>query len=483
LKQEIKNRRSLVSVGNRWERATIIDSINGALRSVHPTNLIQKELLVKSGILYVKASHRKYDLTKFRNIIVVGGGKASGYMAQELERKLGDYIDEGCVNILEGTKKKFRTRKIFLHEASHPLPNNRSIVGTKRIVSLLREADSFSLVICLISGGGSALVSFPARGITLSEKIKTTKLLLNSGADIEEINCVRKHVSSVKGGQLVKEGNGATFLSLIISDVVGDNVESIASGLTAADSTTFCEAKQILLDKKIFDKVPKAVRNRIQYGCDGKISETPKPGDPIFDRVSNVIIGNNKIACNELSQAIKRKMIGEIKIDYLGSRITGEASWVAKGIVSKMVRFSKLSKKPYSALVWGGETTVTVKGNGIGGRNQEEALSALEEIGELNNHPSITLAFIGTDGIDGKTNAAGALVDNSTFVQAKKLGLLTRAYLDKNDSNTFFRRVRNSLIITGPTGTNVNDIGVAIAREDKRQFPFRSQIGANQKLV
>jgi glycerate 2-kinase len=464
----IKNRRSLLSIGNKKERVIVLDCLSQAVESVLPVNLIENELEVKSNVLRLRRRHLRYDLVKLRKIIVVGGGKASGYLAQGLERKLGNHIDEGYVNILEGTKKKFRTKKIVLNEASHPIPNQSGVRGTKEMLKLLEEADPSSLVVCLFSGGGSSLAPLPATGLTLEEKIQTTELLLRGGADIDRMNCVRKHISGVKGGQLIREGKGATFLSLIISDVVGDHLESIASGPTVPDPTTFSQAKQILLDLKILDKVPFAVRKRIELGCEGKVSETPKPGDPIFDRVSNVIIGSNKIACERMQEVLKKRLGSSFNLKYLGSDIIGEASDVARDLVSKSLSYGKRFGKRYSALVWGGETTVTVKGNGIGGRNQEEALSALEYVGELNN-PNITIGFFGTDGIDGKTDAAGALVDLSTYNKAKYLGLSLKQCLKQNDSNTFFKRVGNSLILTGPTGTNVNDIGIAIVRKENPQ--------------
>ena len=462
---QIKNRKSLVSLGNKVERALILDCLEAAVNSVLPINLINKELQVKSNSLYLPWAHVRLDLSKFQKIIVIGGGKASGYLAEGLERKLGKYIAEGYVNVLEGTKRRFRTKKIELNEASHPVPNQSGVKGTREMLKLLRTADPSFLVICLISGGGSSLIPLPARGITLKEKIETTELLLHSGADIDRMNCVRKHISGVKGGQLVREGNGARFLSLIISDVVGDHLESIASGPTVPDPSTFSQAEHILSDLKILDQIPQAVRNRIESGRDGLVAETPKPGDPIFDRVTNVIIGSNKIACNRIQKELGKRLRDSVKLAYLGSSIVGEASSIAKDLVSKSEGIWKKSRKPYSAVVWGGETTVTVRGNGIGGRNQEEAVAALQSIGESNN-TNITISFFGTDGIDGETKAAGALVDLSTLRKAKKLRLEPSKYLERNDSNTFLRRVGNSLILTGPSGTNVNDVGIAILRRE-----------------
>jgi glycerate 2-kinase len=466
---KIKNRRSLLSVGNKRERRIILDCFEAALRAVSPSTLIERELNVSSSsqLLKVPRAGLEFDLSRFRKVIVIGGGKASGYLAEGLEKKIGKFITEGYVNILEGTRRLFHTKKIVLNEASHPIPDQSGVNGTRKMLELLSRADRSSLIICLISGGGSALVPLPAKGITLKEKIMTTELLLRSGANIDQINRVRKHISGVKGGQLVRHGNGATFLSLIISDVVGDHLDSIASGPTVPDSSTFFDAEQILSDLKILDLVPGPVRERILLGCKGLIPETPKPNDPIFGRVSNVIIGSNSIACNAIQNLLKKKLGRSVDLSYLGSSVIGEARNVARTLVTRSLRYSKNSERPYFALVWGGETTVTVRGNGIGGRNQEEAISVLLNLGNAGESSDLTFGFIGTDGIDGETNAAGALIDFSTHERAKKVGLDARKYLENNDSNTFFKKVGSSLIITGPTGTNVNDVGMAISRKKK----------------
>lgn len=459
---KIKNRRSLLSSGNKYERKQILDSIEAGLNSVYPSNLVRNKLQIKSNRIFVLPTSQTYNLGDYHKILVVGGGKASGALAQELERMLGNRITDGYVNILEGTRSKFRTERIELNQARHPTPDQRGVNGTRKILKILNlQSDKKTLVICLISGGGSSLMALPAKGITLNDKIATTDLLLRSGANIDQINCVRKHMSGIKGGQLVQYTHGATVLSLIVSDVVGDHLESIASGPTVPDSSTFSQAKEILRQFKILNKVPPSVRNRIEEGVRGLVPETPKPNDPLFSKVSNVIIGSNEIACEEIIRTLKKRLRSSVDLTYLGSAITGEASLVARKLLNLASRAGSRSTKGRTALVWGGETTVTVRGNGVGGRNQEEALSALLELAKRRTRKA-TLCFVGTDGIDGKTNAAGAIVDYSTFMKATEIGLNGAEYLERNDSNTFFRNVGNSLIISGSTGTNVNDVGMAI---------------------
>ncbi len=467
-----RNRKSVTSFGNEKERELIIEGLEAAISSVSPDTLIENELHIDSDHIVVPRIRLRYDLKEFDKIIVIGGGKASGFLAQGLEQKLGKYISSGYVNILQGTKKLFHTKRIVLNEASHPVPDQAGVRGAREMVKLLRGLDRHGFAICLISGGGSSLMPLPAKGIALADQILTTDFLLRSGANIDQMNCVRKHISAISGGQLVREGNGARFLSLIISDVVGDHLESIASGPTAPDPTTFADAKRILSNLKLFNQVSRRVRRRIGAGCRGLIKDTPKPGDPVFSSVANAIIGSNTLACEGAKRQLVRRMRHPISVKYLGSAIVGEASLVARNLVADAQKFGKRSRRRYSVLVWGGETTVTVKGQGTGGRNQEQALSALQAIGETSDK-AVTIGFFGTDGIDGKTEAAGALVDFSTYRKAIRLGLDANKYLKENDSNSFFRKVGKSLVITGPTGTNVNDIGIAVIARKRKLFGKR----------
>ena len=344
------------------ERAIILDAIESALDAVSPSTMLSEIMKVKSGTIYVKGLH-PLRISSFDKIIVVGGGKASGSLAESLERILGlENISGGYVNILKGTKHHYSTKKISLNEASHPVPNRDGVKGVRTMLSILKNATKDSLVICLITGGGSSILPLPAKGIALQEIVTTTDLLLRAGADIDQMNTVRKHISSIKGGQLLRYTNGARVLSLIISDVVGNHLDSIASGPTSPDKSTFSDAIEILDAFNISEQVPSSVLNRLKQGANGALQETPKPGDSIFSNVSNILIGSNEIACKAAIKRLEKDFPKNVY--YLGSSWKGEARDTYQRIISKCVRLSKAKR---SAFVWGGETTVTVRGKGIGG--------------------------------------------------------------------------------------------------------------------
>ncbi len=438
-----------------------MDCLEAAIDQVSPIKLLERSLRFEKGILSFLPSGEKYDLSKCDKVLVVGAGKASGYLAQSLEKIIGSQnITAGYVNVLQGTKRLFRTKKIKINEASHPTPNEAGVRGAKQIAELLKAASDRSLVICLISGGGSSLLPLPPPDIPLKDEIETTDFLLKAGASIDDINCVRKHISLVKGGQLVRLANQSPrFLSLIISDVVGDHLESIASGPTYPDSTTYQDALEVLRRYDLTKIVPKTVLIHLNKGAAGKIPETPKSGSKLFSKVSNHIIASNKDACRAITEKLSRGRT----CNYLGSSWRGEASDLARNLVGLFCQDSISSENNESvqSFVWGGEATVTVRGTGVGGRNQEEALSALASLGDCSSR-SLTVAFFATDGIDGNTNCAGAIVDADSYRRAKKMHLSLKTFLSNNDSNSYFRKLRSSLIISGPTGTNVNDIGIAI---------------------
>jgi hydroxypyruvate reductase/glycerate 2-kinase len=330
--------------------------------------------------------------------------------------------------------------------------------ATREIIHLLTRADEETLVLCLVSGGGSALLVSPYEGLDLGAKQEVTDLLLRAGADITELNTVRKHLSRVKGGRLAEIAYPAELISLIISDVIGDKLDVIASGPTAPDSSTFPDALGIIRKYEIEQKIPENVMNLVNKGLKGLIPETPKQGSRVFEKVHNIIIGNNHkalIAAKETAESLGC----ESKIT--SSDITGEARDIGKGLADKAKQIKdSLSRGPREAicLISGGETTVTVKGKGKGGRNTELALSFAKEIKGLQG---ITLLSAGTDGTDGPTDAAGAVVDGNTVTEAKSLGLDPDVYLKRNDSYTFFKQI-DSLLITGPTGTNVMDVQILL---------------------
>lgn len=386
---------------------------------------------------------------------VVGMGKASVQMAKAAEDILGDRIEEGLVVTKYGHGGKLRRIKVL--EAGHPVPDQAGTRAAEEILKVALRAGEGDILLCLISGGGSALTPLPPEGITLEEKRRTTELLLRCGARIEELNAVRKHLSRIKGGQLAEAANPARVVSLVLSDVVGDPLEVIASGPTVPDPTTFEDCILIARKYGIWEELPSSVRLRFEMGAKGILPETPKPGDPAFSSCKNVIVGNNRSA---LEAARKEAEVRGYKALLLTSFLQGEAREVGRALASvvKEVRKSGEPVEPPACLLSGGETTVTVRGKGKGGRNQELALAM---VGELAGLEGVLVLSAGTDGTDGPTDAAGAFVDGGTLKRARKLGLEPEDYLRENDSYNFFRAL-GDLFVTGPTGTNVMDLQIAL---------------------
>jgi len=393
---------------------------------------------------------RRLDTSRFRNIYVIGTGKAGASMAQAAERVLGRRITGGLINVKYGHMA--RLRRIELNECGHPVPDARGVAGAARIAQIAAEAEKDDLVICLISGGGSALLPLPAPPITLEEKQEVTRLLLACGADIHEFNAVRKHISAIKGGQLARLAAPATVEALLLSDVIGDDLDVIGSGPTAPDASTFARVAAILEHYGIFAKAPAAVRERIEAGLrggPGSPAETPKPGDPLFRRVHNTVVGSNRLALNAAARHARR--LGYRTL-VLASGIQGETREVARmhaAIAREVVRAGRPVKAP-ACIVTGGETTVTLKGGGLGGRNQEFVLAAAIDIAGL---PEVVVFSAGTDGTDGPTDAAGAIADGATL--SRNLDAAGR--LEANDSYHYFEAL-GDLVKTGPTHTNVMDV-------------------------
>jgi glycerate-2-kinase len=345
-----------------------------------------------------------------------------------------------------------------LNPAGHPIPDEGSINGAKEMLRILSKADERDLVIVLISGGGSALMEYPMEGITLEDLREMNRLLVLSGADIREINTVRKHVSRVKGGRLAEAAYPARVVSLIISDVIGDPLDTIASGPTAPDETTFQDAWEVLRNYSLVEKMPQSVIKVIKDGMEGRIPETPKPGDPIFENVTNMIVANNLKAV-QTAEGVLRSLGYNTLV--LGSRVQGEARHIGKMLagLASSIKNEGIPLSPPAALLMGGETTVTVTGDGVGGRNQELVLGAVRQIAGLDG---VVVASIGTDGIDGSSEAAGAICDGHTLERALREGLKPEEYLKNNDSYSFFSWLGDA-IITGPTLTNVMDLmGVVV---------------------
>jgi glycerate-2-kinase len=431
-------------------RSHALDILRHAVEAVDPKEAVLRRLMLTGSRLTVDSI--ELDLNNFSKIIVVGGGKASGAMAEAVEELLGERITDGLVNVLKGTEDRYDLRRIELNGASHPIPDETGVKGTQGILSLVDEADEHDLVIVLISGGGSALMTCPADRVPLEAVQSLTEMLLRSGATINELNSVRKHLSSVKGGQLAEKAYPAAILSLILSDVVGDPLDTIASGPTAPDDSTFQDAVDVLHRYGLWERAADPIRLRLEDGVRGEVGDTPKPGSGVFREVFNVVVGGNLVAA---SAAVKRASILGYNALLLSTRVEGEARHVGT-VYAGIAREIAASGHPIpgpAVIVVGGETTVMVTGSGRGGRNQELALCAASRIEGL----EVVLATLATDGIDGPTDAAGALVDGWTAVRAKALGLLPVKFLQDNDSYQFFDRLGDT-ILTGPTGTNVNDL-------------------------
>jgi len=432
-----------------------------ALGAVDPYSVVKKCLKINGNSLIISESgtHQLFDLGKFKRIFVIGMGKAAASMAQALEELLASRITGGIINVKYGYTAKLDIIKV--NQAGHPLPDRAGIMGTQEILALLREVNSNDLVLCLISGGGSALMTAPAEGITLRDKQQITYLLLNSGGSIEEVNTVRKHLSAVKGGRLAESTYPATIISLILSDVIGDKLDVIASGSTVPDRSTFQDAWNIITKYGLEPQIPKSVSSFLQRGIRGESKETPKPGDEIFNNVHNFVIGNNMAALT--AARVKAKELGYNSF-ILSSSICGETREVARvhAAIAKEILATGNPVNSPACVISGGETTVTVKGKGKGGRNQEFSLALALEI-QGSKH--IVSLAADTDGTDGITDAAGAIVDDATIDRATKLGLDPAAFLQNNDSYHFFKRT-GELLITGPTNTNVMDVALALV--DKR---------------
>jgi len=453
----IKNKKQLIEKGEkeliRKARALALGSLEYALNAVDSKQMVKSKVSLEDSNLRVDGY--SFDLRKFRNVYVVGGGKASGLMAEALEEILGKRITKGIVNVPQGDKHK--TRVIKLHESSHPIPDAAGVKGTRRMLAIAEQAEKDDLIICLISGGGSSLMPLPRGNISLKDKQELTSALLKSGAAVSEVNTVRKHISDFKGGWLAKKGYPTTILNLILSDVVGDALDSIASGPTVPDSTTFVDARKVLEKHGLCKNAPSSVLKVLSDGEKGLIAETPKTGDATFEKVYNVIMGNNRSASLAACRHLKSKGLNTL---LLTATLEGEARYVGTVLASvalEILASGNPVPKP-AGIIAGGETTVTVNGKGLGGRNQELALSAALK---LKGVDAVVIASLSTDGVDGPTDAAGAIIDGKTLARAAKLGLNPEEYLTENDSYHFFSKL-GGLIFTGPTGTNVNDISVII---------------------
>ena len=444
------NTHTLISLPQGEQVCQVLEA---ALHAADPAAAVTRHLQLSHHTLTVGG--QSYDLSQVEAIYLVGAGKAGAPMAQAAAAILGERLTAGLVIVKEGYSPLSPSLppQLKIREAGHPLPDERGITATRELLSLLSRATANDLILCLLSGGASALLTAPAAGIALAELQHMTSLLLRSGADIREINTLRKHLDTVKGGGLVRAAAPASVISLILSDVIGDPLDIIASGPTAVDDSTFTQALDILNKYDLTNRIAPAILIHLEQGADGVVAETLKPGDPLMERVQNQLVGSNQQAANAAAEVAAR--LG-FNTRYLSTPLQGEARLIGRilGQAARDLAAGGSSLPRPSCIIAGGETTVTVRGDGLGGRNQELALAAVETMSGLADTILITLA---TDGGDGPTDAAGALVSGETFSRAQALGLSPSDYLARNDSYHFFDAL-GDLLKPGPTFTNVNDL-------------------------
>lgn len=441
------------------EREPLMAIFNSALSAADPYHAVRRVLRRDGNTVY--AGDSGYNLDDFERIIVVGAGKAAARMAAAVEDVLGDALDGGIVIVKYGHGAALKT--VELIEAAHPIPDEEGAQGTKRILDLLRGADEKTFVVCLLSGGGSALLVAPLPGVTLEDKQKTTDVLLRAGANITELNTVRKHLSAVKGGRLAEAAHPASLLTLILSDVMGDRLDVIASGPTVPDRTSFRDALSVIHAYSLERSIPDSVFSVLHMGVAGVLPDTPKEGAVFFQKTRNNIIGSIR---QSLDAAREKALELGFEPELITSELQGEAKDAAGYLASqaKRVRSALHPGDKPRCLLAGGETTVTVKRSGRGGRNQELALTFAREISGMEG---ITLLSAGTDGTDGPTDAAGALVNSETWSRARAVGLDPAVFLENNDSYSFFSKLdlqanEKLHIKTGPTGTNVMDLQIIL---------------------
>ena len=442
----------------RKRRDQVWDIMSAALTAVDPAQAIKQNVRLEGDSLRI--GRRSYDLSGYKRIFVAGGGKAGSPMIAAIEETLGQRITAGLVNVKHGylPPEAADVQRVEIVEAGHPTPDEAGRRGAERMVEMLSDLTEKDLVICLISGGGSALMTLPQPTISLADVQALTGALLRCGATINEINAVRKHISRIKGGQLARLVHPAQVVSLILSDVVGNPLDVIASGPTVPDTVTFVQAYGVLEKYDLLDKVPTSIIEHLAAGVAGKIAETPKKGDAVFATVYNLIVGSNEIAA---WAALNRARELGFNTQLLSTYVEGEAREVAKvlaAVAQEMAKSGQPLPRP-ACLVVGGETTVTITGEGQGGRNQEMALAAALAIEGWEDVMVVTLA---TDGTDGPTDAAGGVATGETVAWARELGLDPEEYLANNDSYHFLEAL-GELVVTGPTNTNVNDLAFVFA--------------------
>lgn len=430
---------------------SVLDIFLAGVNSVKPDQLIRDSVTCSNEKLIIR--NKIFDLSDIKNLYVIGAGKASASMAKELEFILGDRIKDGF--IITKYNHSVPLKYIRLKEAGHPVPDENGLEGTKEILNIARKAGEEDLVICLLSGGGSALLADLPEGCTLNDLAILNRLLLESGASINEMNCIRKHLSGIKGGQLTRAVWPAEIISLILSDVIGDRLDVIASGPTSPDPTTFSDAISILIKYQIKDKIPESLLQVLIQGLHEGKAETLKENDPVFQRNTNLVIGSNSL-CLETA---RDKALGlGFNTQIVTNSLEGDISRVADFITGEIQRSIQSGAERPVCLLFGGEPTLKVDSPGKGGRNQHLALMMAKKLKDIKG---VTFLSAGTDGTDGPTDAAGAITDSVTMTKAIEDGIDLDQYLVNFDSYHFFKKTGGHLI-TGPTQTNVMDLMIAL---------------------
>ena len=428
-------------------RQLLTRMLRDALDAVNGGKALRRAIHKRGDVLTIGS--RRYDLRKYRRIVVVGGGKAAAPMAHAIEPILGRRLAGGVVITKYG--HTVRTKRIRVVEAGHPVPDRAGLAATRGMLSLASSLTREDLLVVLLSGGASSLMPAPVPTVTLADKQHMTRLLLRCGAGIRDINSVRKHLSNLKGGRLAASTH-ATILTLILSDVIGDDVSAIASGPTAPDPSTYRDAIDCLRQYRLWTSVSRPIRVHLRRGIEGQLTETPKSGARLFERVHHEIIGNNQTALDALISSTRSVGLRTVLLPPLMEEARVSGAYVGSLAHSILTKQEPIPRP--CCLVAGGETTVNVRGAGRGGRAQEFAVAAAKAVAGL---PDVYVAGVGTDGTDGPTDVAGALVDGHTWQRARRLGIDLNAALKQNDTYRALKRL-GSHIITGPTGTNVNDL-------------------------
>ncbi len=440
------------------QKKALEDIFRAGLKAVDPERAARKYVRCEGSRLFV--GDCSYTLDRFKRILLIGAGKGTAPMAKALEDVLGEWLTSGWIIVKYGHGMPLK--KTHIMEAGHPIPDEAGLRATEELLRQIQECTEEDLIICAFSGGGSALLPAPSPPINLDQKQESTRLLLECGATINELNAIRKHLSRSKGGWLAKTAYPATLVSLILSDVIGDPLDVIASGPTVPDESTYSDCIEIIERYDLTNRLPKGVSEYFRQGTAGMLPETPKVGDPAFLKVQNLIVGNNRgalLAAKEQAISLGYNTL------VLSSQIEGEAKEVAKvfAAIGKEIRQADLPISPPACVLAGGEPTVTIQGRGKGGRNQELALAFAIAI---DGWDRIFLLSAGTDGTDGPTDAAGAVVSGLTCRRARQANLNPHAFLLANDSNTFFESL-GDLLKTGPTRTNVMDIICMLVQDVK----------------